>query len=123
MELDLSFRNQDLKKKQQPKCKQRGRFEGPKSDDGKVSTSNKGEDDQSKIIREFVEVYLGVLVWCNPKELANELSKAIDRAGEDLGLPMRGMDVADGELILETHGGHGSVRTPHLKDGGDGGAS
>ncbi|KAI8443356.1 hypothetical protein BY996DRAFT_6587583 [Phakopsora pachyrhizi] len=132
-----------------------------KSDDGKVATSNKGEDDQSKIIREFVEVYLGVLVWCNPKdkilkvfeqsavttdngksqreivdfdtvllypptslrfaneafsklrsskeepggrtgqieELANvlaELSKAIDGAGEDLGLPMRDMDVADG---------------------------
>ncbi|KAI8448172.1 hypothetical protein BY996DRAFT_6420065 [Phakopsora pachyrhizi] len=41
--------------------------EGPKSDDGKVSTSNKGEADQLKIIREFVEVYLGVLAWCNPK--------------------------------------------------------
>ncbi|KAI8448173.1 hypothetical protein BY996DRAFT_6601824 [Phakopsora pachyrhizi] len=33
--------------------------EGPKSDDGKA--------DQLKIIREFVEVYLGALAWCNPK--------------------------------------------------------
>ncbi|CAH7675130.1 hypothetical protein PPACK8108_LOCUS10093 [Phakopsora pachyrhizi] len=27
------------------------------------------------------------------------------------------------ESILEAHGGHGSVRTPHLEDGGDGGAA
>ncbi|CAH7683890.1 hypothetical protein PPACK8108_LOCUS26507 [Phakopsora pachyrhizi] len=36
-------------------------------------------------------------------------------AGEASDLPMRGMDVADG--------GHGSVRTPHPEDGGDGGAA
>ncbi|CAH7684554.1 hypothetical protein BY996DRAFT_6456343 [Phakopsora pachyrhizi] len=56
-----------------------------------------------------------------------QLSKTINRAGEDLGLPMRGMgehrhrlDLCAVQVIgalaqAETHGGDGAARTPHIR--------
>ncbi|KAI8458334.1 hypothetical protein BY996DRAFT_6506182 [Phakopsora pachyrhizi] len=85
VELDLSLRNQDLKKvlinlskpsniRSKPDINQTantnvdGRNKEPDASEGKGLKGNSEGTVQSEgPKREFVEVYLGVLVWCNPK--------------------------------------------------------